>query len=224
MSGVRWAVSLRASNSVADDTFVPTDRVRKAATQPAATGQAAETPVSGTKTRLTLEPRKCVYPTRSGFCWSFGFVYMLAMDRAARGISNPTIICVAAADRKHVPIGIGTHDHATGRAQAGSRGATARAIAAVAAIVAAENDIHSGDRENLGQPVENVRAVVDEPELVTGRVVLQARVKNPPAVADDKCIKRRWRSKQPYLGQVQIRQHCGGYGCGDAMVANRPCD
>src|SRR6187402_2542777 len=80
MSGVRWAVSLRASNSVADDTFVPTDRVRKAATQPAATGQAAETPVSGTKTRLTLEPRKCVYPTRSGFCWSFGFVYMLAMD------------------------------------------------------------------------------------------------------------------------------------------------
>src|SRR5262249_2890866 len=66
-TGVR-AVPRNFWNSVAGGTCCGLQRVRSAATHPAATGQAADTPVSGTQHVTAFDPRKCVYATRSGLC------------------------------------------------------------------------------------------------------------------------------------------------------------
>ena len=117
------AVSLRISNRSWGTRRRRLYLVRRAATQPAATGQAAETPVSGTpgptdfgsqEVRVRNQIRLLLKHVRD--------------RRTARGIAHHVVVRVAAADREHFLVSIGAHDHAIGLAQACPGGAIASAV------------------------------------------------------------------------------------------------
>src|ERR1700730_14350211 len=107
---------------------------------------------------------------------------------------------VASTDRQHLLVGVGAHDHAIGLAQASPRGTMAGTIRSVAAVVAAENDIHSVCGERSNKIVKNVIGIIDEPVRVPRRKILETGMKDSPAVADDERVKR---SRRPCDRQVK---------------------
>ena len=106
---------------------------------------------------------------------------------AARGIPDNFVIGIAAPYRKHLRVGARTHDHTVGLAEAGSGRTVARAIFAVTAIVAAEDNVHSARGQRADQIfAQRVSGIVNEAVGVPRRKILKARMEQPPAVADDK--------------------------------------
>ena len=58
-------------------------------------------------------------------------------------------------------------------------------IGSIPAVVAAENDIHSGRGERSNEIMKNVIGIVDKPIRVARWKVLERGMENSPAVADD---------------------------------------
>src|SRR5262249_123268 len=79
-------------------------------------------------------------------------------------------------------------------------------IGLIPAVVAAENDIHSSYGERSNKIVKNVMGIIDETVRMPRRKVLEAGMKNSPAVADDERIEG---LRRPFDGQVKIGKQGG---------------